>query len=128
MRDNIVVPLDGSALADAALPHATELARRIDGMLRIVRVHAPMAPVTVEAPPLVIPDSRIEAEVVMTKRVWLDARGKEIRLSSGLPVQPEFRIGLPGEEIVAAAADCDAKFIVCTTPARAGGRPSGSGA
>ena len=123
MSNNILVPLDGSTLADAAVPHAMEIAKRTGGALRLVRVHAPMAPVTMEAPPLVIPDSRIEAEVVMTKRAWLDARAKEIRAGSGLTVQPEFRIGLPGEEIVTAAAECEAKVIVCTTHGTGGWAP-----
>ena len=123
MSNNILVPLDGSSLADAAVPHAIELARRMGGALRIVRVHEPMAPVTVEAPPLVFPDARIEAEVVMTKRAWLDARSKEIGSGSGLTVHSEFRIGQPGAEIVAAAADCDAKVIVCTTHGTGGWAP-----
>src|ERR1019366_5101604 len=123
MSNNILVPLDGSSLADAAVPHAIELARRIGGALRIVRVHAPMAPVTVEAPPLVFPDARIEAEVVMTKRAWLDARSKEIGSGSGLTVHSEFRIGQPGAEIVAAATECDAKVIVCTTHGTGGWAP-----
>lgn len=123
MSNNILVPLDGSSLADAAVPHAIELARRMGGALHVVRVHAPMAPVTVEAPPLVFPDARIEAEVVMTKRAWLDARSKEIGRGSGLTVHSEFRIGQPGAEIVAAAADCDAKVIVCTTHGTGGWAP-----
>lgn len=123
MSNNILVPLDGSSLADAAVPHAIELARRMGGALRIVRVHEPMAPVTVEAPPLVFPDARIEAEVVMTRRAWLDARAKEIGRGSGLTVHSEFRIGQPGAEIVVAAADCDAKVIVCTTHGTGGWAP-----
>ncbi len=123
MSNNILVPLDGSSLADAAVPHAIELVRRMGGALHVVRVHAPMAPVTVEAPPLVFPDARIEAEVVMTKRAWLDAKAKEIRGDSGLTVHSEFRIGQPGEEIVAAAAECDAKVIVCTTHGTGGWAP-----
>ena len=124
MSKFIVVPLDGSALADAAVPHAVEFARRTGAALRLVRVHAPMAPVTVEAPPLVFPDARIEAEVVMTKRAWLEARAHEVRSAFALPVSTEFRIGLPGEEIVASAAECDAKAIVCTTHGTGGWAPN----
>jgi nucleotide-binding universal stress UspA family protein len=123
MSNNILVPLDGSPLADAAVPHAVELAKRTGAALRVVRVHAPMAPVTVEATPLVFPDPRVEAEVLMTKRAWLDSRAREIRAQTGLLVQPEFRIGMPGEEIVAAASECDAKFIVCTTHGAGGWAP-----
>src|ERR1017187_8327228 len=125
MSNNILVPLDGSSLADAAVPPALERdrPRRRGGALRVVRVRARMAPVTVEAPPLVYPDARIEAEVVMTKRAWLDARSKEIGSGSGLTVRSEFRIGQPGAEIVAAAIECDAKVIVCTTHGTGGWAP-----
>ncbi|MBX6754830.1 MAG: universal stress protein, partial [Thermorudis peleae] len=34
----IVVPLDGSALAEEALPHAVLLARKLDVPLRLLRV------------------------------------------------------------------------------------------
>src|ERR1019366_4343558 len=111
MSNNVVIPLDGSPLADAAVPHAVEFARRTGAALRLVRVHSPMASVSIDAPPLVIPDARVETEVVNVKRAWLEARAKTIRSRSRLTVQPEFRIGLPGEEIVRAAADCDAKLI-----------------
>lgn len=124
MSNNIVVPLDGSQLADGAIPHAVELARRTGASLRLVRVHAQMAPLAVEAPPLAFPDSRVEAEVVMTKRAWLEAKARAVRLDSKLDVQTEFRIGIPGEEIVAAASDCDAKFVVCTTHGTGGWAPN----
>ena len=123
MSNNVVIPLDGSPLADAAVPHAVEFARRTGAALRLVRVHSPMASVSIDAPPLVIPDARVETEVVNVKRAWLEARAKQIRSGSRLTVQPEFRIGLPGEEIVRAAADCDARLIVCTTHGAGGWAP-----
>ena len=123
MTKNVLVPLDGSTLADAAVPHAIEVARRLGASLRVVRVHTPMALVTAESQPIVIPDSRIEHEVVTTKRAWLDARVNEIRKASGLTVQAEFRIGSPGEEIVTAGQECGAKFIVCTTHGTGGWAP-----
>jgi nucleotide-binding universal stress UspA family protein len=127
MSNNILVPLDGSSLADAAIPHAVELARRVGSALRLVRVHAPMAPLAVEAPPLVVPDARIEGEMVATQRAWLDAKAKEIAARSGLVVHPEFRIGRPGEQIVEAAADCNARVIVCTTHGAGGWAPNWMG-
>jgi nucleotide-binding universal stress UspA family protein len=124
MSNSILVPLDGSSLADAALPHAIALARRTKGALRLVRVHAPMAPLAVEAPPLVVPNARIEGEMVATQRAWLEAKAKEVHAQSGLEARTEFRIGRPGEEIVAAASDSDAHMIVCTTHGAGGWAPN----
>lgn len=122
MANNILVPLDGSTLADAAIPHAVEFARRTGSGLHVVRVHAPMAPIVTDAP-LVIPDPKFESDLIMIKRVWLDARVKEIRADSGLTVYADFRVGTPGEEIVAAAEACGARAIVCTTHGSGGWAP-----
>jgi nucleotide-binding universal stress UspA family protein len=123
MSNIILVPLDGSTLADAAVPHAVELARSVGATLRLIRVHEPMAPMTVEPQVVVVPDPRIEAEIEATQRAWLDARGNSLRVSSGLPVTTEFRIGRAGDEVVRAAADCNAKTIVCTTHGSGGWTP-----
>lgn len=37
----IVVPLDGSSLADGAVPHAVAVARRLDAPVQLVRVLGP---------------------------------------------------------------------------------------
>jgi len=124
MSKNIVVPLDGSSLANAALPHAVELARRTSAALHLVRVHIPIAPVIADMTPLVLPDPRIEEEVTATQRAWLDARAKEIARETHLAVRADFRTGEPGAEIVAAAEACDADFIVCTTHGAGGWAPS----
>jgi len=39
MAIRMMVPLDGSALSESALPHAVELARQIDARIDLVRVH-----------------------------------------------------------------------------------------
>jgi nucleotide-binding universal stress UspA family protein len=123
MSNIILVPLDGSSLADSAVPHAAEFARGIGAVLRVMRVHLPMPSLTLDASPVIVPDPRIEAEIVMTKRAWLEAKEKEIRASSGLTVTSEFRVGSPGEAIVTAADDCDARMIVCTTHGSGGWAP-----
>jgi nucleotide-binding universal stress UspA family protein len=43
MYQNILVTLDGSPLAEQALPHAVELAKKFDANLHIVRVVVPIA-------------------------------------------------------------------------------------
>lgn len=123
MSNIILVPLDGSTLADAAVPHAVALARGLGAALRVIRVHEPMGPMTVEPQAIAIPDPRIEDEIVATQRAWLDARVQNIRASCGLPVTSEFRVGRAGDEIVRAAADCGASMIVCTTHGSGGWAP-----
>ena len=46
MLHTILVPLDGSAFAETALPTAFHLARRDDADVLVVRVHEPALPVT----------------------------------------------------------------------------------
>jgi nucleotide-binding universal stress UspA family protein len=44
MYRNILIPLDGSAFAEHALPFAVSIARRAGATLQIVQVHVPIAP------------------------------------------------------------------------------------
>ena len=44
MSYRILVPLDGSKLAESAIPIAADLVRRATGSLRLVRVHVPIVP------------------------------------------------------------------------------------
>ncbi len=44
MYDRILVPLDGSKLAEVALDHASELARRFKSRLVVLRVVSPVEP------------------------------------------------------------------------------------
>jgi nucleotide-binding universal stress UspA family protein len=127
MSKIIVVPLDGSTLADAAVAHAVGLARGLGGALRVVRVHPPLPPLAVEPGVVTVRDEQIETEIVTTERAWLETRARQIRASSGLPVTTEFRVGRPGEEIVEAAADCNAAMIVCTTHGSGGWAPQWMG-
>src|SRR5206468_695762 len=58
---NILVPLDGSDLADSVLPHATSLAEAFGSRLTLLRVVTPMpAPAALYAVPLAVPPSYID--------------------------------------------------------------------
>ena len=46
MYDRILVPLDGSKLAEVALDHASELAKRFKSRLVLLRVVSPVEPVS----------------------------------------------------------------------------------
>ena len=45
MSYRLLVPLDGSTLAEGALPFAADLVRRTKGALRVARVHVPVVPI-----------------------------------------------------------------------------------
>jgi nucleotide-binding universal stress UspA family protein len=124
MFTELLVPLDGSPLADAAIPHAVEIARRTGGGLHLVRVHTPVA--TIASPPeaaIFIPDPSWDAQLREDTRTWLAQRALEIRRTMDVPVTFELRVGSPVDEIAEAAADRHARAIVCSTHGLGGWAP-----
>lgn len=118
----VLVPLDGSSLADAAVAHAAEIARRIGGSLHLVRVHVPLAMSVVPTDSVIsIPDPVIDAELRSDAEEWLARRAATIGQLNGVPVTFELRVGIPEAEIVLAAAERRPRLIVCTTRGRSGG-------
>ncbi|MBI3569312.1 MAG: universal stress protein [Gemmatimonadetes bacterium] len=116
MYTELLIPLDGSPLADAAIPHAAEIARRLMGGLHLVRVFTPMS--TLGAPPeaaALIPDPAWNDRMEADARLWLERRAESVRTTTGLAVTHELRVGAPVDEIVAAAAERRAAAIVCST-------------
>jgi nucleotide-binding universal stress UspA family protein len=74
MARAILVPLDGSAFSEQALPVALKLARRADDTLHLVRIHVPhtQPPLSLEGMPVTDPDQdaqRWEAERAYVMRV-----------------------------------------------------------
>lgn len=70
MMQRIMVPLDGSTFAEAALPTAFELARRHGATVHLVRVHEPPAPVAGPEGPAMY-DPAIEQELELKGRRYL---------------------------------------------------------
>lgn len=123
MITRILVPLDGSALANEAIPHAVELARRTRGTLHLVRVHQPVMPVLAAEQMMVTADPVFDAPLEEATRSWLFTKSNEVRSSTGLSVTADFRVGHPVDEISAAAQSSDATAIVCTTHGIGGWAP-----
>ena len=125
MPNLLLVPLDGSATADAAIPHAVELARRLSCGIALVRVHQPLA--AIAGPPEVgpiFPDPVVEDEIRRDAERWLDACAVDLRQTSGLFVRTEFRVGPLSEVIVEVAAELAALAIVCCTHNAKGWAPN----
>ena len=111
MYKRILLTLDGSPFAEAALPAALTLARRLDGELRLLSA--------LEVPPIfVYPEFRSEDRIGVEKylrevatRVTQDWDGK---------VTTVVREGRVGDEITAEAAEWNADVIVMATHGRGG--------
>jgi nucleotide-binding universal stress UspA family protein len=109
MFRSVVVPLDGSELAERALPHAVELASPRAGRLTLVRVAlAPMpGGPDWEQEQLVAVE---EAEAYLTK--------VRDRMPSGAPVDTTVAYGDAAEEILQTVNRINADAIVIATHGR----------
>jgi len=129
MYRNIVVPLDGSEIAEQVLPYVKDLIRG-----RTVKVHlisiAPLA-VSVAAPapvrmyPLVMSRADLEMHAQERDRIEEELRnylrGIAVDIPrNGITVHEEIRFGEPAEEIIAYAEDTEADLIAMCTHGRAG--------
>lgn len=113
----IVVPLDGSRLAERALPPAAALAAAAGGSLLLVQV--------IEEPPAFVTPWSMARE--MTER---ELRAAHDYLASvrqryarpGLPVEATVRLGPTASAITWAARDAGATVILMTSHGRSGAR------
>lgn len=122
---HVLVPLDGSPLAEAALPLAVEIARATGATLGLVRVADvnPTSPLAGLAGPLVAPDDELFWEMTEQlrdeARAYLDSVVQGLR-GSGVRVGWEVRLGRPADELIRAAQTTGADLIVMSTHGRGG--------
>ena len=118
MYKRVLVPLDGSELAEGILPIASQVAGPLDLEVVLLRVLQPRTPIVDEtARPVVVMDD-LESRRVRA-RAYLLTMGVELN-ARGLRVRSEVRTGDPATEIVTAAHDVDADVIAMTTHGRSG--------
>jgi nucleotide-binding universal stress UspA family protein len=122
MQPQILVPLDGSALAETILPHATELARATGSRLTLLQAVPP--PVLVEPMMGAIPPPTITYGVWETEnaaaRTYLAATARTLE-AQHLPVETIVSNGDPATEIVDwAAQDPPNRRIAMATHGRSG--------
>lgn len=120
MTRPIIVPLDGSELAAAALPRAAVLARLLKEPIHIVRVHVPVLGLTVAESPVAIPGQAWDTSLREAAEKWLAETAATAAADLKVKVTSELRIGVPADEVVAAAKAIDAHAIVCTTHGHGG--------
>ncbi len=117
MYRRVLVPLDGSPLAEGILPFILEIAGPLDMEVVLLRVVTPVPPTVVEGSRFVEVDDvqRRQAEArdyLSTLATDLGARGlKSTRL---------VRTGEPVAEILAGAREVGADLIAMTTHGRSG--------
>jgi nucleotide-binding universal stress UspA family protein len=117
MYRSLLVPLDGSAFGEHALPLALSIARRANASVKLVRVHVPfilmyadsIAPGTYEA----------EAKVMEQERAYLNGMVKRLAAVSPVPVTSALLEGpVIAECLQGCAATSGADLIVMTTHGR----------
>jgi nucleotide-binding universal stress UspA family protein len=116
MYRNLLVPLDGSAFAEHALPLALSIAKRAGSGITIVHAHHPLAALYVDSPVLI--DSSLESDLMKHKREYLDRVASHLATVSQLRVKPLFMVGEIVETIGRVAASTEVDLVVMTTHAR----------
>ena len=118
----ILVPLDGSPLAEGALPHAREMVRATGGELALLRV----VPSTVSLEQMTWPvgtpilhPQEAEPEIGQAEQ-YLDLVAQRLR-AEGVPAEVHVRVGDPATEIVAWAQQASGlRLIVMASHGRGG--------
>lgn len=112
----LLVPLDGSALSENALPLAQQIARASQGTIVLARVHIPGV-IGMDAgwlPP------HWEAEIRESERDYLQKIGQRASSEARVRVDTVLLDGTPGDAISRLAGKIDATFIVVSTSGRTG--------
>jgi nucleotide-binding universal stress UspA family protein len=116
MYKRILVPLDGSELAEQALPHAIFIAECIDAELVLLRVIEPFPSAGM------VPASSIKS-VKSQARTWAREYFEEITpkvRAKGVPVRTEILEGRPGLTITQYAVENQIDMIVICSRGRTG--------
>jgi nucleotide-binding universal stress UspA family protein len=112
MFRKILVPLDGSALAEATLPQVTEMAKGLGAGLLLLRVA--IAHVFPGMDP-----TEEEVRVVHEAEEYVEALAGKLA-DKGVRVRPAVRYGKPAEQIFGHIADNQADMVAMSTHGRSG--------
>jgi nucleotide-binding universal stress UspA family protein len=117
MYSRVLVPLDGSRLAEGILPFILQIAGPLDLEVVLVYVVRPIAPQAIEGTRHFTVDDI--AARLKEAREYLDPVAANLR-ERAVRVTTDARYGEPVAEIVAAARATDADLIAMTTHGRSG--------
>ncbi|MBI5671328.1 MAG: universal stress protein [Chloroflexi bacterium] len=120
MLQHVLVPLDGSKLAEAALDHAVNILCPGGRITLLSAVDVPEVPVYGYYPPATVPDyqSTVE-ELVPQARQYLEEIAKQVNQPE-LTICVEAEIGEPAHVIAEVAARLKVDAIVMSTHGRSG--------
>ncbi|HEY7294030.1 MAG TPA: universal stress protein [Dehalococcoidia bacterium] len=115
---SLAVPLDGSALAEQALPAATELAQALAVRLLLLRVEPLLlVPFTTGAEYLPYP-ATLEQEALAAAQAYLDTTQQ--RLPAGVAAETALLRGAPADTIASYVRERSVDLVVMTTHGRGG--------
>lgn len=114
---DVVVPLDGSALAEQALPHAKALAELVDANVHLVRALSRPGIAALDPSSLAYYFG-IEREVMADAEQYLQQ--KAATLGQDLHVETRVLRGLPGQSILAYTEHLEHPVVCMTTHGRTG--------
>jgi nucleotide-binding universal stress UspA family protein len=117
MYERVLVPLDGSRLAEGILPFVLQIAGPLDLEVVLVHVVQPIASPTIEGTGHFMVDD--VAARLKEAREHLAPVAANLR-ERGVRVTTDARYGEPVAEIVAAARETKADLIAMTTHGRSG--------
>ncbi len=115
-RQSIIVPLDGSALATAAIPFGVAIAQRHDADLELLHVH----PIGVMAQNAPMTDARWEDDRTVDMSEAVRVVGERLVHETGLRVSVTVLRGEPAAMLMQHATDRGAALIAMTTHGRSG--------
>jgi nucleotide-binding universal stress UspA family protein len=119
MYRSLLVPLDGSAFAEHALPLALAIARRAGAALTVVQVHVPFALMDAERPSPGGYEAEAEARVLERERAYLDGVVKRVASLAPVPVTPALVEGPVVAELLSGqAAVANADLVVMASHGR----------
>ena len=117
MYEKILVPLDGSVLAERAIRHAEEIARGTRSEILLVQAISFPMPVVPEA--VLVPDSRWLAEAKKEALRYLDGIAAPLR-DAGMRIRTMVDERPPADAILHVAAREEVDLIVMSSHGRGG--------
>ncbi|MEJ2737243.1 MAG: universal stress protein [Anaerolineae bacterium] len=116
MYKSILVPLDGSKLAEQALPYATTQAEKFGAEIVLLKVLQPLPEPAFSAPSAVRAAEKASAQLV---RDYLDGVAARLQIQN-IPIQVALVEGKPYVEIIRFAEENRIDLIVISTRGQSG--------
>lgn len=120
MYKRIMVPLDGSELAECVLPHVETIARATQASVDLVRVIQPIE-IPTRGGIALTPENvkQIEKEMKEEAEEYL-SKTREMLRNKGFRVQSKYIFGKVAESLIDYAKTTNADLIIMTTHGRSG--------